>query len=104
MRYPDAPMRCPHNGGDLHMRLPHLEKLVTTTVALGLTATLAACGTPPSTAPSVGQGQGQTSTVAQPWDGLIGSEREQALLAAAKNEGELTVYSAFNDEQDGRCV
>jgi iron(III) transport system substrate-binding protein len=79
------------------MRLPHLGKLVPTIVALGLTGTLAACGTPPSTAPSAGQGQ--TSTVAQPWDGLTGTEREQALLAAAKKEGELTVYSAFNDEQ-----
>jgi iron(III) transport system substrate-binding protein len=65
--------------------------------AVALSVLLTACGAPPHSGPSADQ-PGQSS-VAQPWDNLTGAARETALLEAAKGEGELTVYSAFNDEQ-----
>jgi iron(III) transport system substrate-binding protein len=66
-------------------------------MAVGVAALLAACGAPPQTGP--GADQPGPSSAAQPWDGLTGPARETALVEAAKGEGELTVYSAFNDEQ-----
>src|SRR5688572_19963391 len=71
-----------------------LSKVVMAVVVASL---LAACGAPPHTE---SQGDEQSpSAAAQPWDALTGQARESALLEAAKGEGELTVYSAFNDEQ-----
>lgn len=66
-------------------------------VAVGLATLMAACGAPPQT--GSGADRAAPSAAAQPWDGLTGASRENALLEAAKGEGELTVYSAFNDEQ-----
>lgn len=57
---------------------------------------LAGCGTSP-TASSESHSQGHAST-AQPWDDLTGTAREKALVNKAKEEGTLTVYSAYNDE------
>jgi iron(III) transport system substrate-binding protein len=71
-------------------------KLGRAVLAVGLAAVLAGCGSPPQSGTGTEE---QTPSSAQPWDGLTGSARESALLAAAKGEGELTVYSAFNDEQ-----
>ena len=65
--------------------------------AVVVAALLAACGAPPHT--ESGGDKQSPSAAAQPWDGLTGQARETALLEAAKGEGELTVYSAFNDEQ-----
>ena len=65
-------------------------------IAVGLAVLMAACGSPPGTGADQA---GQPSSTAQPWDGLDGAAREKALIDAAKREGELTVYSAFNDEQ-----
>jgi iron(III) transport system substrate-binding protein len=65
-------------------------------LAVGLAALLAACGSPHSGPVA---GPPPPSSAAQPGEGLTGAEREKALLEAAKGEGELTVYSAFNDEQ-----
>jgi len=63
---------------------------------LGARGRAAACGSHPGRH----RRQQQLSlTGAQPWDGLTGAARENALLDAAKREGDLTVYSAFNDEQ-----
>ena len=70
-----------------------LSKAIT---VIGLVTVLAACGSPPQS----GSGAGQSGpSAAQPWDGLTGPARETALVEAAKKEGDLTVYSAFNDEQ-----
>jgi iron(III) transport system substrate-binding protein len=71
--------------------------LVRLLFALALAAALAACGSPPGAGNDVDQ-RGPAPT-GQPWDGLTGAAREHALLDAAKREGDLTVYSAFNDEQ-----
>jgi iron(III) transport system substrate-binding protein len=65
--------------------------------ALSLAVMLVACGGSPTAAVPSRQGDAPSSD--QPWDGLSGSAREDALIDAAKDEGELTVYSAFNDEQ-----
>lgn len=69
----------------------------TTIVAVGLVAVMAACGGPPQAGRGVDQPPPPSGS--QPWVGLTGSARETALLEAAKREGELTVYSAFNDEK-----
>jgi len=79
------------------MRLRHRPARGMAVVAIGLAATLiAACGAPPHSGSDDRQAAPTTS---KPWDGLTGTQREDALVAAAKAEGELTVYSAFNDEQ-----
>jgi iron(III) transport system substrate-binding protein len=75
----------------------YLTRLGRLVIALGLVATLAACGGPPGAGPDA-EGDG-TAPAAHPWDGLTGPARENALLVAAKREGGLTVYSAFNDER-----
>ncbi|WP_049747323.1 extracellular solute-binding protein [Mycolicibacterium goodii] len=65
---------------------------------IGLSLLSGACGTAPQ---GNSDGPQQESVSAgQPWDGLTGSARESALLEAAKREGDLNVYSAFNDEQE----
>jgi iron(III) transport system substrate-binding protein len=75
----------------------HRIRLGAVAAVLALTVTLVACGGPPST---TGTGSGSpTPAGAHPWDGLTGQARERALLDAARREGALTVYSAFNDEQ-----
>ncbi|MFG1929356.1 extracellular solute-binding protein [Mycobacterium sp. NPDC048908] len=80
------------------MRLQHRPARAVVMVAIGLAAALVAgCGAPPHSGPDGGQAVG--SSQAQSWNGLTGAQREAALVAAAKAEGELTVYSAFNDEQ-----
>jgi iron(III) transport system substrate-binding protein len=79
------------------MRLRQPAGLVRLLVALGLAAALAACGSPPGAGIDVDHTG--PAPAAQPWDGLTGAARENALLDAAKREGDLTVYSAFNDEQ-----
>jgi iron(III) transport system substrate-binding protein len=66
-------------------------------VVLGIAVALTACGSPPGA--SVDVSHGAPAPAAQPWDGLTGAARENALLDVAKREGDLTVYSAFNDEQ-----
>ncbi|HEY6576277.1 MAG TPA: hypothetical protein VI029_15400, partial [Mycobacterium sp.] len=71
--------------------------LVRLLFALGLATALAACGSPPGAGTDVNQTS--SAPTGQPWDGLSGAVREHALLDAAKREGDLTVYSAFNDEQ-----
>jgi iron(III) transport system substrate-binding protein len=71
--------------------------LVRVLFALGLAAALVACGSPPGADTDVNDTG--PAPAQQPWDGLTGAARENALLDAAKREGELTVYSAFNDEQ-----
>ncbi|WP_101949088.1 extracellular solute-binding protein [Mycobacterium sp. 3519A] len=79
------------------MGLRHRPARGMAVVAIGLAATLiAACGAPPHSGSDDRQAAPTTS---KPWDGLTGTQREDALVAAAKAEGELTVYSAFNDEQ-----
>lgn len=65
--------------------------------AIGLCLLAGACGTAPH-GESLGPQQ-ETSSTGAPWDGLTGPAREAALLDAAKREGELSVYSAFNDEK-----
>jgi iron(III) transport system substrate-binding protein len=75
-------------------RRPGLGRAIFT---LGLAAMLTACGAPPHTGSDAEQSGAPSA--AQPWDGLTGAQREGALLKAAKAERELTVYSAFNDEQ-----
>jgi iron(III) transport system substrate-binding protein len=79
----------------MHLRLR--AGLSKSMVALGLVTLMAACGAPPQSGPD--GGQAAPSSAAQPWDGLTGAARESALLEAAKKEGDLMVYSAFNDEQ-----
>jgi iron(III) transport system substrate-binding protein len=78
------------------MRLQHRSTRGMAVVAIGLAGALIAACAPPHSGSEGGQA---ASTSRQPWDGLTGTQREDALLAAAKAEGDLTVYSAFNDEQ-----
>jgi iron(III) transport system substrate-binding protein len=79
------------------MKLRERAGLSRAMAAVGLAAVLAGCGAPPQT--GAGAYQSTPPSSAHPWDGLTGTAREAALLEAAKGESELTVYSAFNDEQ-----
>jgi iron(III) transport system substrate-binding protein len=60
---------------------------------------LSACGGPP-TADREPADAGAADGGSQPWDGLTGAEREKALVEAAADEGMLSVYSGYNDEQE----
>jgi iron(III) transport system substrate-binding protein len=64
---------------------------------------LAGCGAPLDAGSAPGDGSapagGARAGTRHPWDGLTGTARTQVLLAAAKREGTLSVYSGFNDEQ-----
>lgn len=74
-------------------------KRVTAAAAIaGAVCAMAACGASPSSDRASGTDD-NTSRSSQSWSGLTGAEREAALVKAAKEEGTLMVYSAFNDEQ-----
>jgi len=75
---------------------PHL--LTAAPLVAVLLLGVSACGASPTTAAPSGS-TGAAASASHPWDGLTGAKREQALLAQAKKEGELSVYSGYNDEQ-----
>ena len=80
----------------------HSARLRRTLGALPLAAVLvlAACGTSPTSDSSADDGAApEAGSADRPWEGLTGDEREQALLEAAQDEGTLSVYSGYNDEQ-----
>jgi len=60
---------------------------------------LTACGGSPTSESASPGSSAAAAEGEQPWDGLTGADREQALLEAAKEEGTLSVYSGYNDEQ-----
>jgi len=73
-------------------------RTVTTTVALGVTAVVAlgltGCGAPPGV---VGGATGSALPVYEDFDAMDAGEREEALVAAAEEEGEVTVYLRADD-------
>ena len=60
--------------------------------------TASACGGSP-TASNNSSGSSAAEDAEHPWDGLTGEDREKALLDVARDEGTLSVYSGYNDEQ-----
>ena len=81
---------------------PRTVRFGRTVGALPLAAVLAlaACGGSPAAEPEPSDDTGAVASEEQPWEGLTGAEREQALLEAAADEGALSVYSGYNDEQE----
>jgi iron(III) transport system substrate-binding protein len=75
-----------------HGRIGTRRRTGSAAFALAAALVLAGCGSP-------GTATTQDAGTARPWDGMTGAAREQALLAQAKNEGPLSVYSGFNDER-----
>jgi iron(III) transport system substrate-binding protein len=66
-------------------------------VAVGLIAGLTSCSSP--TGAPANSTDGTSSRSTYPWAKLTGEQREDALLEAARKEGPLSVYSAYNDEK-----
>lgn len=61
---------------------------------------LSACGGSPAAEREQSGDTGAAAAGEQPWEGLTGADREEALLEAAADEGVLSVYSGYNDEQE----
>lgn len=65
--------------------------------AVGLVLALAACGAPPTAMPAGSQGADTESKFEQ-YEALTGQERRDRLLADARAEGELTLYTSMTSD------